>query len=276
MNPLFVPGFRGVVHMDANQMLFYETVRFVIGPMVKMRLHLKIEGQQNVPDTGAALIVCNHRSGLDPVILAYSVRNRYINYGAASWSWKVPGYAQLHEWTGAFPITLSGGPDAKKELNRGLELLQDDEVVGIFPEGGDTILDPGKVDKIKSFRTGFARLALEARVPVIPCTVIGVSERRMPKIPGPLVEKLVKHPEAGQGYSSVMYKRAACRIGVPLDFGDLYDKPVNKQLLDLITSKVRQIIMKLYNGDDLDRFLTGETPFDFAYERVGSGVKKLL
>ena len=142
--------------------------------------------------------------------------------------------------------------------------------------GGETILEPGKVDKIKTFKTGFARLALDARVPVIPCCVIGLSERRMPTIPGPLVDKVIKHPKAGQGYSSVMYKRAACRIGVPLDFGDLYDKPVNKQLLDLITNKVRQIIMKLYNGEDLDRFLTGETPFDFAYERVGSGVKKLL
>jgi 1-acyl-sn-glycerol-3-phosphate acyltransferase len=262
--------------MDANQMLFYETLRCTIGPIIKMRLRLKIEGQQNVPDFGPALIVCNHRSSLDPVILAYAVRNRYINYGAASWSWKIPGYAQLHEWTGAFPITLTGGKDAKAELNRGLELLKNDEVVGIFPEGGDTILDPGKADKIKHFKTGFARMALEARVPIIPCAVIGIAERRMPTIPGPLVEKLIKHPKAGQGYSSVMYKRAACRIGAPLDLGDLRDKPVNKQLLDLISNKVRQIVMKLYNGEDLDRFMTGETPFDFAYERVGSGTKKLL
>ena len=257
-------------------MLFYETLRFFIGPIIKMQLRLKIEGQNNVPDNGPAIIVCNHRASLDPVILSYSVRNRYINYGAASWSWKIPGYAQLHEWTGAFPLTLSGGKDSDKELDRGLELLKNDEVVGIFPEGGETIMDPGKVDRIKKFKTGFARLALEARVPVIPCTVIGLAERRLPSIPAPYVEKITKIPEADNGYSSVMYKRAMCRIGVPLDFGDLYDKPVNKQLLDLITSKVRQIIMKLYNGDDLDRFLTGETPFDFAYERVGSGVKKLL
>lgn len=262
--------------MDVNQMLFYETLRNVIGPVIRMRLRLKIQGQENIPEFGPALIVCNHRSGLDPVILAYAVRNRYINYGAASWSWKIPGYAQLHEWTGAFPITLTGGKDASKELSKGLELLQNGEVVGIFPEGGETILDPGKADKIKKFKTGFARLALEAKVPIIPCAVIGISERRMPTIPGPWVEKVIKHPKAGQGYSSVVYKRAACRIGRPLDLGDLCDKPVNKQLLDLISNKVRQIVIKLYNGDDLDRFMTGEIPFDFAFERVGSGAKKLL
>jgi len=262
--------------MDANQMLFYETLRFFIGPIIKMQLRLKIEGQDNVPDTGPALIVCNHRSSMDPVILAYSVRNRYINFGAASWSWKVPGYKQLHEWTGAFPLTLSGGTDADKELNRGLELLKNGEVVGIYPEGGETIMDPGKVDKIKRFKTGFARLALEARVPVIPCAIIGLAERRMPSIPAPVVEKVTRLPQGADAFASVIYKRARCRIGIPLDFGDLYDEPVNKALLELITNKVRQIIMKLYNGDDLDRFLTGETPFDFAYERVGSGTKKLL
>lgn len=262
--------------MDANQMLFYETLRFFVGPVVKMRTHLKIEGQDNIPDIGPAVIVCNHRASLDPVILAYSVRNRYINYGAASWSWKIPGYAQLHEWTGAFPITLQGGKDASAELDRGLELLKDGEIVGIFPEGGETIMDPGKVDRIKKFKTGFARLALQARVPVIPCAVIGLAERRLPTLPAPWVEKVTKMPDTTAGYSSVMYKRAMCRIGRPLDFGDLYDRPVNKALLDLITNKTRQIVMKLYNGEDLDRFLTGETPFDFAYERIGGGTKKLL
>lgn len=261
--------------MDANQLLFYETLRFFVGPMIKMRLRLKMEGQENVPGFGGSVIVCNHRSGLDPLILAYSVRNRYINYGAASWSWKVPLYGQLHQWIGAFPLTMTGGK-GDEELARGVELLKEGEVVGIFPEGGETILDPGKAEKIKPFKTGFARLALEARVPVIPVTIIGTAERRLPTVPGPVVEKLVKHPQSKKGYSSVIYKRAKCRIGVPLDLGDLYDEPITKALLDLITSKVRSIIVKLYNGEDLDRFLTGEIPFDFSYERVGGVTKKLL
>lgn len=265
-----------MVLMDANQMLFYETLRFLVGPYIKMRMRLKIEGQENIPDDGPAVVICNHRSSLDPLILAYSVRNRYINFGAASWSWKIPGYAQLHEWTGAFPITLQGGKDATAELDRGLELLENGELVGIFPEGGETIMDPGKADRIKKFKTGFARLALKARVPVIPCSVIGLAERRLPTLPSPLVEKITRMPDAGNGYSSVMYKRAMCRIGRPLDLGDLCDRPVNKQLLDLVSNKARRIVMKLYNGEDLDRFLTGEAPFDFAYDRVGGGTRKLL
>ena len=261
--------------MDANQMLFYESLRFTIGPLISLRLRLKIEGQENVPDVGPALIVCNHRSAIDPLILAYAVRNRYINFGAASWSWSVPVYGHLHQALGAFPLSLTGGK-GDEELQPGVELLKDGEIVGFFPEGGETIFEPGKVEKIKRFKTGFARLALDARIPVIPAAIIGLVERRLPTVPGPVVEKLVKHPQSEKGYSSVMYKRARVRIGVPLDFGDLYDRPVTKALLDLISTKVRSIIVNLYNGEDLDRFLTGETPFDFAYERIGVGTKKLL
>lgn len=259
--------------MDTNQMLFYETLRFFIGPMIKLRLRLKIEGQENVPDLGAGLIVCNHRSALDPVILAYAVRNRYISFGAASWSWKVPGYRQLHEWSGAFPITLTGGK-GDTELARGRQLLDEDEMVGIFPEGGEGILEPGKSEKIRKFKTGFARLALQARIPVIPCAVVGLSERRMPSVPGPYVE-MIANKQADKEYSSVIYRRAACRIGVPLDLGELCDQPLTKDLLELVTSKVREIVVKLYNGDDLARFLTGEKPFDFVNERVGGGGKLL-
>ncbi|HEY5532582.1 MAG TPA: lysophospholipid acyltransferase family protein [Candidatus Anoxymicrobiaceae bacterium] len=257
--------------IDVNQMLFYELLRFFIGPMIKLSLKLKIEGQDNVPDLGPAVMVCNHRCVLDPAILAYSVPNRYISFAAAAWSWKVPGYRLLHEWTGAFPLTLSGGK-GNEELSRGLELLAEGELVGIFPEGGEALMEPGKAEKITRFKTGFARLALQARAPVIPCAVIGLSERRMLGVPGPYVEMLTEN-EANREYSSVVYRRAACRIGVPVDLGELYDEPVTKDLLELVSTKVRAIVIKLYNGEDLDRFLIGEVPFDFANERVGGGGK---
>lgn len=266
----------GVVTMDTNQMLLYETIRFFIGPMIKLRLHFKIEGQENVPDFGPAVIICNHRSSFDPVLLAYGVHNRYVNFGAASWSWKIPVYGQLHQWLGAFPLDLEGGKDVETQLERGLELLDAGEIVGFFPEGGETILEPGKVEKIRRFKTGFARLALKARVPIIPAAIIGEAERRLPTIPAPVVEKVVKDPSLAKGYSSVMYKRARCRIGKPLDLGPLYDEPINKKVLELVSSKARAIVMRLYNGEQLERFLTGEIPFDFAYERVGGRAAKLL
>lgn len=262
--------------MDANKLLFYETVRMFAGPLISARFRLKVEGRQNIPETGPFLLVSNHRSILDPILLGYAVNNRYVHFGAASWAWEVPVYRELHQWLGAFPITLSGGKDVEKQLSTALNYLDHGEVVGIFPEGGETILEPGKVDKILRFKTGFARIALKARVPVVPATVIGSGERRLPKIPGPVVEKISHAPSGELGFSMITYKRAKIRLGVPLDLGDLCDRPVTKPLLELITSKVHDIVVKLYNGEDLDRFLTGEVPFDFAYERIGGPTKKLL
>jgi 1-acyl-sn-glycerol-3-phosphate acyltransferase len=261
--------------MDKNQLLFYETLRLLVGPLIKARLRLHIEGQDNVPDLGPAVVVCNHRSGIDPVILAYAVRNRYIQFGAASWSWNIPVYGQLHKWLGAFPLNLSGGEGARDQLKKGLELLEQGELVGIFPEGGETILDPGKSERIKRFKTGFARLALEARVPVIPAAVVGLSERRLPSLPGSYVEKIARMPGNNGEYSAIVYKRAMCRIGTPIDLGELYDEPISRSLLDMISNKMRQVITRLYNGEDLDRFMRGTIPFDFANERVGAP-RKLL
>jgi hypothetical protein len=61
-----------------------------------------------------------------------------------------------------------------------------------------------------------------------------------------------------------------CRIGTPIDLGELYDEPISRSLLDMISNKMRQVITRLYNGEDLDRFMRGTVPFDFANERVGA------
>jgi hypothetical protein len=58
------------------------------------------------------------------------------------------------------------------------------------------------------------------------------------------------------------------RIGKPLDMSGYFDQEMTREEISQISGKVRRIIIKLYNGEDLDRFLTGEAPFDIAYDRV--------
>ncbi len=58
----------------------------------------------NVPAEGGALLVCNHRSLLDPAMLAWEV-DRFVNFAAASFSFKVPGSAQLYKAAGLSPST---------------------------------------------------------------------------------------------------------------------------------------------------------------------------
>lgn len=254
--------------MNVYQCLFYETTRMVVGPAAGMLLRMKCEGAENVPREGGALIVGNHRNPvLDPLSIARNV-DRPINFVTASVAFKLPVVSQLFRGLGAMSMDVFGGKQSQDDLNEAVNLLQDGELVGVFPEGIHTIAHLNSVSKIRSFRTGFARIALRARVPMIPAAVIGMGERNLPTIPAPLVKQFFDHPDFQKGVQWNYYKRVRVRIGRPIDLGPYYEQEVTKALIDEISGKMRRIIIKLYDGEDLDRFLTGEKPFDIYYDRV--------
>jgi 1-acyl-sn-glycerol-3-phosphate acyltransferase len=253
--------------MDIKNMLFYEAARLVIGPVADWHYHINVEGQENVPEAGAALVVSNHRSILDPVVVGYSV-DRYINFAAASYTFKMPIVKQLYSWAGAFPLSIYGGSESDRNINRAGNLLANGELVGLFPEGVQSFFNPHRVTKIATFKTGFAKLALESKVPIIPCTVIAEEERELPKIPGFLVSAYVKLDDASEGIRFITYRDVTCRIGRPIDLSPYFDEDPTKALIDRIAGRIRRIIIKLYDGEDLDRFLTGDKKFDFVRDKV--------
>ncbi len=253
--------------MEMKNMLFYEFGRLMMGPVADWHYHINVEGADNVPEDGAALIVSNHRSLLDPMVVGFSI-DRFVNFAAASYSFKMPIVKQLYSMAGAFPLSIYGGNESDKNIDRARILLDNGELVGIFPEGVQSFFNPHRVTKIATFKTGFAKLALEARVPIIPCTVIAQEERELPRIPGFLVKPYVKLPNAKEGIRFITYRGITCRVGRPVDLSPYFDEPHTKALIDRIAGRIRRIVIKLYDGEDLDRFLTGETPFDFEVDPV--------
>lgn len=254
--------------MNVYQALTYDLARMTIGPMVSFALRLRSEGAQNVPAEGGALIISNHRNPvLDPTSIALSV-DRQINFVAASVAFKVPGVGKLFRSVGAMPLDVFGGEKSSEGLDDVVQMLGDGELVGVFPEGIHTIAHLHSVAKIRNFRTGFARIALRARVPIIPVAVIGTGERNLPNVPVWAVKPFFDHPEFQQGVQWTYYKRAFVRIGRPIDLSGYYDQEMTKEEISQISGKVRRVIIKLYDGEDLERFMTGELPFDIAYDRV--------
>ncbi len=253
--------------MDLKQSLFYESLRFFGGPFLSLHSRMQSEGAENIPTEGGALLVSNHRSLEDPMLIALAA-DRYVNFAAASFAFYFPVLKDLIKLAGIFPLNISGGRESRRALAQAYQLLEDGELVGIFPEGIYAISRPDKVDRITVFRTGFVRLALDARVPIIPTAVVGLEERKLPQVPGWLAQTFVGDEAVADGVAWIYYRRARVRIGVPVDLSPFYDEPLTKELIDRISGKIRRIVVKLYNGEDKGRFLYGTRPFDISRDRV--------
>ena len=118
-----------------------------------------------LPDSGPAILVCNHVSGLDPTVLQANSR-RLITWMMAKEYFDVRAMRWFYEAVRAIPVARSGRDLAATRT--ALRLLERGRVLGIFPEG--RIAESGK---ILPFQTGVAMMAIKADVPVIPAYIDG-------------------------------------------------------------------------------------------------------
>lgn len=122
---------------------------------------------ENIPRTGGAVIAINHTSYVDwlPAALAVHYRGRRIRYMIKAEMQQVRVVNFLIKHTKTIPVDRRAGGDAYANAVR---LLQAGEVVGLMPEA--TI---SRSFELKDFKTGAARMALEAGVPMVPLIVWG-------------------------------------------------------------------------------------------------------
>ncbi len=157
------------------------TYRAALGiavPIVRLWGRLDIEGLEHVPAEGPLLIVGNHDSYWDPVVIGIAaIERRQIRALSKSSLWKVKGLSKMLDGMGQIPIERGSG-DAGA-LDRAIAELRAGSCIGIFPEGTRSLgreLRP---------RSGLGRLV--AAVPeavVVPVAVTGsVDITRPPKRP---------------------------------------------------------------------------------------------
>jgi 1-acyl-sn-glycerol-3-phosphate acyltransferase len=122
---------------------------------------------QNIPRTGGVVLAINHTSYVDwlPAALAVHYRGRRIRYMIKAEMQQVKIVNFLMKHTKTIPVNRGAGSEAYAEAVR---LLRAGEVVGLMPEA--TI---SRSFELKDFKTGAARMALEAGVPTVPLIVWG-------------------------------------------------------------------------------------------------------
>lgn len=124
-------------------------------------------GEENIPDSGGAVIAINHTSYVDflPAALAVHRRRRRLRFMIKAEMQQVKVVNFLIKHTRTIPVDRGAGADAYAVAVR---RLREGELVGVYPEA--TI---SRSFELKEFKTGAARMAGEADVPIVPVIVWG-------------------------------------------------------------------------------------------------------
>jgi 1-acyl-sn-glycerol-3-phosphate acyltransferase len=148
-------------------------MRFVAWGLVNLLYRVKVEGvERHVPDDGPALLVCNHVSYVDALVLGGSIPRpvRFVMYYKIH---RIPVLGWLFRTARTIPIAGAKEDPAlmAKAFEDVRDALRNGEVVGIFPEGGLT-----RDGDIARFRGGVERILADTPVPVIPLAITGLWE----------------------------------------------------------------------------------------------------
>ena len=218
--------------------MFYWVLKTVVlGPILKLLFRPWVEGEENIPEEGPAILASNHLSFSDSIFLPLVIERRVTFLAKPDYftgrGLKGRATAAFFKGVGQLPIDRSGGRAGEAALRSGLKVLRRGEVLGIYPEG--TRSPDGRLYR---GRTGVARMALEAGCPVLPVAMIG-TDKAQPT--GKVVPKIM---------------RIGIRIGKPLDFSRYEGMEDDRFVLRSVTDEIMYELMLLSGQEYVDMYAT--------------------
>ncbi|MEP7035376.1 MAG: lysophospholipid acyltransferase family protein [Dermatophilaceae bacterium] len=218
--------------------MFYWVLKtLILGPILRVLFRPWVEGLENVPEQGAAIFASNHLSFSDSIFLPLVVPRRVTFLAKSDYftgrGVKGRATAAFFKGAGQLPVDRSGGMAGEAALRSGMKVLRRGEVLGIYPEG--TRSPDGRLYR---GRSGVARLALEARCPVLPVAMIGTD----------------KAQPTGKKVPKIM--RIGVRIGKPLDFSRYEGMEDNRFVLRSVADEIMYELMLLSRQEYVDMYAT--------------------
>jgi len=147
--------------------MLYWGLKAVLWPAFRVLFRWHIEGRDNVPPSGPAVIAANHQSFCDSLFLPLAMARR-VTFLAKAEYFDSRQTAWFFKAIGQIPIQRQGGDASARALATAREVLDEGKLIALYPEG--TRSTDGRVHR---GRTGVARLALETGVPVVPVGISG-------------------------------------------------------------------------------------------------------
>ena len=214
-------------------MLYWLLKYVILGPMLKLVFRPQVEGRDNVPDSGPAIIASNHLSFSDSIFMPLMVKRRvtfvakqeyFTGKGLKGWLMKM-----FFVGTGCIPVDRSGGRAAQAAIDTGMRVLREGNIFGIYPEG--TRSPDGRLYRGK---TGVARMALESGAPVVPVAMLN-SDEIQPT--GQIIPNL---------------RRPRIVFGKPLDFSRYQGMSGDRFIERAITDEIMYELMQLSGREYID------------------------
>lgn len=222
----------------------YWVIKAILKPTLMALYRIRASGRENIPKKGAVIIAANHLSFLDSFFIPLVVKRRKMTYLAKADYFKSWKTAWFFAMMSQIPVEREGGERSQRALELGLSVLQQGKLLGIYPEG--TRSPDGYLHK---GRTGVARLALAARVPVIPVGLVGTED---------VMPKAAKFPRLTGRV------RVSVKFGKPLDFsryaGQERDRLVLRSVTDEIMYEIMQLSGQQYKDEYASRAATEPLP----------------
>lgn len=180
-------------HFDYSRIKNYKlyTISVPIAKLIMaLKYKLKYEGKENLPKKGAYIVSANHLTSFDPVLLAMN-SGRVIHFMAKYETFEKPFTRFFLTHFNSFPVKR--GSSDKSSVEYAIKLIQNGEVLGIFPEGTRN-KEGGEPQKAKS---GVALIAKATSADVVPCSIY-IGERKFLRKPVTVrYGKLIKFEELG-------------------------------------------------------------------------------
>lgn len=202
--------------------------RAILRPLLKLRYRARVSGLEHVPEAGAVLLVSNHLSMLDTILIP-SLTSRQVRFLAKSslFESRVGGWFMRE--IGSVPVARGAGSEAQGALLAGQAVLSAGEVFAIFPEGSRA-----RDGRLYRGRSGAAFMALATGAQVVPVGLIGTNRR-------------LKGPSSGRA------PRVQVKFGpvVPLD--DLAGLPAGRARREA-TARIMAAIQSLTGQELADEY----------------------
>ena len=199
--------------------MFYYVVKAICWLILKIFWRMELIGIENLPQSGGLIIASNHVSYLDPAVLAASL-NRKIYFIAKKEVFKNTFVSIIFNNLNAIPIDR--GKVDMLDFKKAINILREEKVLGIFPEGARS--SNGKLQELK---LGVIRIAMKTGVPILPVGIIGTYK---------IYPRGIKFP--------ILFKhKIIVKYGAPqyLDKLKSRDKVYQMEELDLLGKKIKEL-----------------------------------